>query len=121
MLSRLEQHLKTLVEQKTVTGNLVAAKKLLDGVGNLLKAEGMVVRYYESSGFPSLVALSQADLAPELWLVGHIDVLDGSDKLFTLQEKPNRLIGRGVIDNKCAAAGFIEAVQQLGHEINQSF
>lgn len=61
---------------------------------------GLFVRRYLSHDKPSLVVSTHDTLTPEVLLLGHLDVVPGSDALFTIREENGRISGRGVCDMK---------------------
>jgi succinyl-diaminopimelate desuccinylase len=113
-----QEHLAKLVSVRSITGDHAAASRAFDYIKGQLPNE-MDVKIHESGGYSSLTATSRpGSTNVKLWLVGHIDVVDAKNSEFTLKEIDGKLFGRGAIDNKCAAAAFIDVCQQLGKDVS---
>ena len=114
MFSTVYDHLSNLVAIPSVSGNQLAADQIIMYSAAKLEAAGMFVTTFNSNGLPSLVATSQPDtMWPKVMLVAHLDVVPGDSKLFSVEERDDRLYGRGVLDMKGAAAAFISAAETL--------
>jgi succinyl-diaminopimelate desuccinylase len=110
----MEEILRQLVSFKTITGNKDECHKLLAYVADYLSARGMHIRWFEYDGYESLVAsVKPTKKNFTVMLAAHVDVIAGPDRLFTLQEKGGKYIGRGVLDMKCAIAAYMKAVDEL--------
>lgn len=118
-LKTAQQHLANLVAIPSVTANKAMVRRAVDYMAKEL--ESLVdIQIHQSQGHPSLIATSRpGNTNPKLWLVGHLDVVAAHQTAFKLTEKDGRLYGRGSIDNKCAAAAFLEAVQSLGADVKK--
>jgi len=117
------QHLAKLVAIPSITGDPVGAKKVFDYIESHLAGLPLDVRRYVSNGFESLVALTPgATKKRTLWLVGHVDTVVAEAHMYKLTERNGKLVGRGSLDNKCAAAAFIGACETMGNDLrNHSF
>lgn len=112
------QHLSNLVAIPSITGDATAIKKVFDYIEQHLKHLPLQVNRHVNNGCESLVAVTpHAGKSPTLWLVGHVDVTPADPTLFTLKEVGDKLVGRGSLDNKCAAAAFISACEKLGADV----
>lgn len=110
----MEEILRQLVAFKTVTGNQAECHKLLVYVADYLSVRGMHIRWFEYNGYESLVASVKPDKKVfSVMLAAHVDVIAGPDRLFRLQKRGSKYIGRGVLDMKCAIAAFMKAVDEL--------
>ena len=110
----MEDILRTLVAFKTVTGDQAECHKLLVYVADYLSARGMHIRWFEHESYESLVASTKPDKkAFSVMLAAHVDVVAGPDRLFELQKRGGKYIGRGVLDMKCAIAAYLKAVDEL--------
>lgn len=118
-MSSVEERLKTLVAYRSVTDNQAEVKALLDNAEQQLSVTPMIIKRYEHNGVHSLVATSRETMSPKVWLVAHVDVVAAKDDMFTVQVTGDKLIGRGVADDKFAAASFIEAAVQLGEAVGE--
>ncbi len=113
--TKVEKVLEKLVSFKTVSGKHKKAQDLLEWVQEELKSSNLHIETHEANGFVSLIATSQASkYNPKLWLMGHIDVVPASDHMFSVKYEKDKLTGRGVFDDKLAAASFIAAIKELG-------
>lgn len=116
----LQSYLQTLVAFRSITDDHAANKAALEWIAAQLP-NGFDITWYESVGHHSFVATPQHTTAPALLLAAHVDVVPGSDAVFTMQEKNERLIGRGVFDMKSAIACYLMLLHELGdhaHEHN---
>jgi succinyl-diaminopimelate desuccinylase len=78
-----------------------------------LKSRGMYVKRHEFNGFPSLVATTRRTRKPKLLLQAHLDVVAAPDSCFKLKKKGGKLLGRGSLDMKFAAASFLKIADDL--------
>jgi succinyl-diaminopimelate desuccinylase len=89
-----------------------------DRCRDLLKAEaekrGLRTRIVPSDPYPSLLAgLDVENLAPDLMLSCHLDVVQAKDAQFEPQLKGERMIGRGTSDMKFAVPVFFNIWDRL--------
>lgn len=117
-LTKLEKILKHLVSFRSISSDKIENKKLLKWVESELMSLGMSVTLHESEGHTSLVAVSQSNQTPKLWLVGHVDVVPAADDMFTIELLEEKIIGRGVFDDKIAAASFLVAASEVKEKID---
>lgn len=116
-MNSVEQRLSNLVAYRSTTNNQDEVKALLDDVEQQLNTTPMIIKRYQHNGVHSLVATTHETMSPKVWLVAHVDVVDAPDDMFTMKITDDRLIGRGVTDDKFGAAAFIEAAVQLGETV----
>lgn len=105
--------LDSLVSYATVDGEQSAIENCFEYVATFLKDRGMHVKAHRIQGHPSIVATSQYTKSPKILLQAHLDVVPGHDDQFSLKLEGDRLIGRGVIDMKFAAACFMLLADEL--------
>jgi hypothetical protein len=74
--------LKHLVRFKTITGNQLECKELLDWVSFQLKDLPVYIERFESNGYPIQLITTQPHHSPKIWLVCHIDVVPCTENLF---------------------------------------
>jgi succinyl-diaminopimelate desuccinylase len=110
--------LSHLVRFPTVTSDPATNRAALDWVEQQLDGLPMVVKRFESNGFPSLVATVGGTKNPRLWLAGHMDVVPGPVDSYRPVVRDGRLHGRGAHDMKFALAVFVALLQQLGSEVS---
>jgi succinyl-diaminopimelate desuccinylase len=89
---------KQLIEFKSTKENPAELKKCLNFCANYLERYGKVKKF-EFKGKPSLVA-TYGKTSPDIFLVGHLDVVEAPNKQFEPKVKGNKLFGRGAIDMK---------------------
>lgn len=118
-MNSVEQRLNKLVAYRSTTDNQAEVKALLDDVEQQLSVTPMIIKRYEHNGVHSLVATTRETMSPKVWLVAHVDVVAAQDEMFTMQVTEDKLVGRGVVDDKFAAAAFIEAAVQLGDAVTE--
>jgi succinyl-diaminopimelate desuccinylase len=110
----MEEILRQLVAFKTVTGNQAECHKLLVYVADYLSARGMYIRWFEHEGYESLVASVKPNKKVfGVMLAAHVDVVGAPARLFKLQKRGGKYIGRGVMDMKCAVAVYMKTVDEL--------
>lgn len=118
-MNSVEQRLSNLVAYRSTSDNQDEVKALLDDVEQQLNVTPMIVKRYQHNGVHSLVATTRETMSPKVWLVAHVDIVDARDEMFTMKVTDDKLIGRGVTDDKFGAAAFIEAVAQLGESVTE--
>lgn len=116
----MEQYLQALVAQKTITSDTAVSQNALDYLQDFFEAHGLHCLRYTSNGYGSLVAtVKKNDKTPKVMLAAHIDVVAGSDELFTLREQEGKWLGRGVFDMKFAIASYMQLLDELGNDIQR--
>ena len=111
--------LQKLVEFKTVSNNHDKNRVTLDWIEKSLKTLPVFMTRHISNGFPSLVITTQKTKRPVLWLAAHIDVVPAPDQEFKFRIQGNKILGRGVLDMKFAAACYMGLLQELGPRLKQ--
>jgi succinyl-diaminopimelate desuccinylase len=106
----IEQLLCELIAIPSVSHDKKACSDALNVALNYIDAlPGTELRMHVSDGWPSLVALHNADLEPDVMLVAHLDVVPAPEAAFTPEIKDGRVYGRGAIDMKGPASALIRA------------
>jgi len=107
--------LADLVAMRTVSDDIAANEQALDYIQSYLEERGMVGKRYTFNGHSAYVASTRTDnlMHPKVLLAAHIDVVPGSDSMFTLKHDGDKIVGRGVYDMKSAAAAYLQAVDDL--------
>lgn len=116
--------LQNLIPFKTVSGtNPDEFKKCLNYIDSIVQnIPDWSYREYNSKGFISRVYshknFIKSDIKEfDIYLYGNIDVVDGGDSLFVMQERDGKLFGRGTIDMKFGVAVSLEVLLKLSQEI----
>lgn len=85
----------------------------MDRIAGFLRDAGVAVNRHRFDGNPSLVAMVDGSKTPTVMLHGHIDVVPGTEQLFTPSIKENKLQGRGAADMKGGLACMLHVVADL--------
>ncbi len=93
-----------LIRFKTTSDNYNELKKCINFIEKYFSDCDVVIKSYEVNKKPSLVITFKKTKKPELFLVGHIDVVPADDEQFKPIIKSGRLYGRGALDNKVSVA-----------------
>lgn len=72
-----------------------------------------VRKKYENKGTVSTLWLTEDTLEPDVLLYVHLDVVPGSEEMFSMREEEGKLIGRGVSDMKFAAPVYLHVLEDL--------
>lgn len=107
----MEKLLRELLELETTSKNLDAINKSIKIVAKYLKnnCEDIFIQTYQNKK-PSLVATSQETKEPDIFLVGHLDVVPANyPKAFAPYLKGSRLYARGASDMKGPDSAMITA------------
>lgn len=114
----MEDILSKLISFQTITGNSQAAHELIEYVTDFVRKRGMHVERYMSNGYESLVATTKpGDKQPTVMLAAHGDVVKAADEQFELRKEDGKLIGRGVMDMKCALAAYLQVIDAIKDNI----
>jgi succinyl-diaminopimelate desuccinylase len=114
----IEDTLAQLVAMPTISSDVVANDLALEYLDDFFSTRGMHVRRYRFKGHGAFVATTRPDTkTPRIMLYGHIDVMAGSEQVFTMRGEADKLFGRGVYDMKYAIAAYMHLVEKLKHSI----
>ncbi len=114
----MEEMLARLVAMPTITDDTVANEQALDYLEQYFVARGLHTKRYVFKGHGSLIATIKPGIKQfKVLLYGHIDVVPGSEQVFTLRREDNKLFGRGVLDMKFAIAAYQHVVDTLQHNL----
>jgi succinyl-diaminopimelate desuccinylase len=108
-----------LVSFPTVSGDQEANHQALDYIDHFLSERGLYVCRFEWGGHESLVATAQRTLKPRVMLSAHIDVVPAPPRLFKLEERDGKFIGRGVCDMKFAIAAYLQLIDDLQEDLHK--
>jgi succinyl-diaminopimelate desuccinylase len=110
----MENLLAKLVSMPTITDDTVANELALDYLEEYFKKRGLHTKRYVFKGHGSLIATIKPGIKQvKVLLYGHIDVVPGSEQVFTLRRDGDKLYGRGVLDMKFAIAAYQHVVDRL--------
>lgn len=105
--------LKNLVSIRSVEGNMVAMKEIIDLCLLQLERLGLKSKLYESNGVYSLLIAKEIKTTYKILLNGHLDVVEGPDALFIPTVKNGRLYGRGASDMKGPVAVMFDLLPDI--------
>jgi len=114
----LEDLLKKLIAFKTISVEHEENRHALEWLESEVKDLPVFINRYESNGFPSLTINTRETNSPTLWLTAHLDVVAGSDSVFTPKIEDGKLLGRGACDMKFAIACFLNLLKDLGRNLS---
>jgi len=116
--SNLQKHLAKLVAYPTVTQDTASSEACLNYVADWVQARGLHISKSVSHGFTSLVATTRPTSHPKLLLQAHLDVVPAAQpELFQLQDRGDKLYGRGVYDMKFAVACYLQLIEDLAADL----
>lgn len=81
--------------------------------GELAGLDGLRLHRRDAAGFPMLVAAFRDELAADIVLNAHLDVVPARDEQWAVVERDGRLYGRGTQDMKGAAAVYIRLIKEI--------
>jgi succinyl-diaminopimelate desuccinylase len=107
--------LADLVAMRTISDDIAANEQALDYIQSYLEERGMIGKRYVINGHGAYVASTRTDnlMNPKILLAAHVDVVPGSDAVFTLKHENGKVLGRGVYDMKSAAAAYLQVVDDI--------
>ncbi|MGM0439125.1 MAG: M20 family metallopeptidase [Patescibacteria group bacterium] len=114
----MKKILEKLIGFKTVSKDKKENKKALEYVEEELSDLQLYKKWEKSEDFSSLILTTKKTKKPKVFLQAHIDVVPGSEDLFSLKEKEGKYIGRGVYDMKFAIACYIKLLKELKDELS---
>ncbi len=80
---------------------------------------GLFIKRYECEGKPSIVISTQDTLSPDIFLVGHLDVVPASDELFEPIYKGTKMFGRGVCDMKSECVVLMQLIKEIAQQADR--
>lgn len=119
MQTEAEKQLAALVEIPTISDNIAANDKALDYIESYLGQRGLITQRDRFDSHGTLLAAPKGVnlLKPKVLLAAHVDVMQGSEKVFKLRRKGDKLLGRGVYDMKFSIAGYMQVVDDLKNKL----
>jgi succinyl-diaminopimelate desuccinylase len=116
MAAEIVELTKALVSFKTTDGNLFELDRCINFIKNYFSGCNVVIKKFVCNKKPSLVVTLHKTRKPELFLVGHIDVVPAKDRDFVPVVKKGKLFGRGSCDNKASVAAMMHLVREFSGE-----
>lgn len=93
-----------MVSFESTVDKIDQKKAVLKHAQEWLEDKGVVTEWFDHKESPSLVATVQGDLDKTVLLSGHLDVVPAEKKSFQMRVEGDKLLGRGVIDDKGSVA-----------------
>lgn len=107
----MEDFLAKLVAMPTISDDTVANELALDYIEQFLNDRGLHTKRFVFDGHGALVATIRPGVKKtRVMLYAHVDVIPGTEQVFTLRKEDDKLFGRGVLDMKFAIAGYMQFV-----------
>ncbi len=116
---QLTQYLSTLVAMPTETADTEENGKALRWVEHELSTLGLYFKHESFDGHPTLVVTTKKTMAPELFLVAHMDVVPAPKSLYKPQIDGSKMVGRGAYDMKMAIACYLLLLHELKDQLPQ--
>ncbi len=110
---------KSLVSFKTTENNLFEMDRCMDFIKSYFSGCNVVVRKFVCNKKPSLIVTMSDTKQPELFLLGHIDVVPADDSDFVPKIKKGKLFGRGSSDNKASVAIIMRLMKELSMQASR--
>jgi len=105
--------LRELVAFRTTAGRPEAIRACCDHIRSYLAGTPLSVRDVTLAGKPGLVVSFHPGKHHKLLLNGHLDVVEGNERQFRLEEREGRLYGRGTNDMKGSIATMLVLLRRL--------
>lgn len=102
---------KKLIKFPSTKDNLQAQRNIVDFIINYFKGEKVQIKKFCHNKVYSIVINLRNEKNPELFLSGHLDVVDAKKEDFLPKVKGKRLYGRGAGDMKGQVAAMIEVLK----------
>ncbi|MFH1620687.1 MAG: M20/M25/M40 family metallo-hydrolase [Patescibacteria group bacterium] len=100
---------KKLIRIPSIKNNREALQQAIFLTEEFLKnTPGIIAKKYKSRDLSSIVFLTHDTKIPDVLLIGHLDVVPGSDNQFDSIEKDGKIYGRGACDMKSGVAVLLE-------------
>jgi succinyl-diaminopimelate desuccinylase len=114
----LEITLAKLVFVPSVTEDLDACHEAIDFVKSEIEDLGLFIHHETGGHAPWMVATTKDTKTPDILLMAHLDVVPAPGEMFAMEERGDRLYGRGVYDMKFAVACYIELLKEHAKDLS---
>lgn len=116
---KLTHYLSTLVSMPTETADKEENSRALHWVESDLSTLGLYFKHETFEGHPTLIVTTKKTMAPDLFLVAHMDVVPASRSLYQPRIEGGKLYGRGAYDMKMAIACYLLLLHELKDQLPQ--
>lgn len=122
-INQLTQITSDLIRIKSMQAYPDQIKKCMDYAANFLAGADINIQHIDSNGIPNLIVTKEGIKNPDVFLCGHMDVVDAPEDLFEPKIKDNWLYGRGALDMKSGNAINLLIMKELAstHNIGLMF
>jgi succinyl-diaminopimelate desuccinylase len=79
----------------------------------------LFIKRYECEGKPSIVMSTQDTLSPDIFLVGHLDVVPAPDELFEPRYEGTKMFGRGACDMKSECVVLMSLMKEFAQRADR--
>jgi succinyl-diaminopimelate desuccinylase len=115
----MEETLAKLVAMPTISDDTVANELALDYIEQYLSERGMHTERFVFTGHGALTATIKPGIKKtRVILYAHVDVMPGTEQVFTMRREGEKLFGRGVLDMKYAIAGYMHFIDRIQGRLN---
>lgn len=104
MQNKITDLTKKLIEFKSISQNPKELSNIVDFVENYFNNKKVFIKRYVKNNKPSIVITFEKTKNPDIFLNGHLDVVNASNDEFKSKIKDNKLYGRGSADMKGSVA-----------------
>ncbi len=108
-----------LIGFPTTKENAKARRDIIDFVKKNLSKERVFLKEYNHNNFPSLVINLKKEKNPDIFLVGHLDVVSAKKSDFQGKIRGGRIYGRGAGDMKAACVVMIDVLKYFSQQKNK--
>lgn len=105
-----------LIRFKSTANNEDQLRASIDYCARYLKKGNIIIRRYEKNKKPSLVATYQRTKCPQIFFVGHLDVVGAKNNQFIPTIKNGRIYGRGAFDMKGQVAVMLKLFKDFSQK-----
>jgi len=107
---------KDLIGFKTTKNELDEINKCIDYIVRYLSPYDLIIKKYVCDEKPSLVVTFDDTKSPEIFLLGHVDVVEARNDDFKPKIQENKLFGRGSIDMKAGVVIIMKLMTEFAKQ-----
>ncbi|HAU66055.1 TPA: hypothetical protein DCW61_01790 [Candidatus Uhrbacteria bacterium] len=109
-----------LVKMKTTADRPEELQRVIQYIEQFFQnIPGLFIKRYECEGKPSIVISTQDTLFPDVFLVGHLDVVPAPDELFEPSYEGTKMFGRGVCDMKSECVVLMSLMKEFAQRADR--
>lgn len=107
---------KKLISFKTTDYRPEELKKIVDFIENYFKGDNLFIKRFEDVSKPSIVITFENKKNPQIFLVGHLDVVEADKHDFIPRIRGGKLYARGAGDMKGNVACLMKIMKEFSQE-----